>query len=145
VSKILFATAIMILAGSAGAREWRELRIDASSQARFEQSVARFQRALPKMRRQLFELALADIRLTSMGSAAGESSSRPEDYFGQIDGLRYREVLDLADATKPTTMWQWMTIYGQPVQPRWGNTNLWPQQGFTGTQTTFSCGCPFPN
>jgi hypothetical protein len=93
-SLIVFAT---LLAGCAGTSGWRASSIDGRTQLSFEESVASLQQALPEDRRPLFDRALADIWVAGAIAAAKESSEyAAEEYFALLDGLEYRDVIDLA-------------------------------------------------
>lgn len=94
---LLFAA---LLTGCASTSGWRALSIDGSTQATFEESVASLQQALPQSRRQRLNFALADIWVAGTIDSAldGSGEYEPEEYFAQLDGLGYRDVIDLATA-----------------------------------------------
>ena len=88
----------LVLAGTASAAGWRDLRIDASSAASYSESIATFQQKLTPSRRIAFARSLHDIWLR--GSQLAEERQiefTDADYFGVLHGLRYEEVVTLAD------------------------------------------------
>jgi hypothetical protein len=98
--RLAFAVLAVALAGVAQAG-WRSLRIDGSSQAAFETSVAALQEELSPAHRQVFDLALLDIWLrgTQDDAQAAQREYTGSDYFRQLDGLGYDEVVTLLDPT----------------------------------------------
>ncbi|HVY66573.1 MAG TPA: hypothetical protein VHH11_17260 [Gammaproteobacteria bacterium] len=80
------AVLMVVCATGVSAREWRNLRIDASSQTRFNESVQQMRDTLPYNRALLFGLVLKDLqaRLT------------PAAYRQQLDGLTYKQIASLA-------------------------------------------------
>ena len=103
VLKITFAVLAAALASTASAG-WRDLRIDASSEASFETSVAAFKEELSAPRRHAFERALQDI--WTMGATKATSEGRAytrADYLAQLNGLGYEEVVLLPDPTGEKT------------------------------------------
>ena len=98
--KLTVAVLAVALASSASAAGWRKLRIDASSDTSFQESVALFQDKLSPSRRVAFAMSLEDIWLA--GSRLAEEQQREytrADYLRQLDGLGYKEVVTL---TYPT-------------------------------------------
>ena len=88
----------LVLAGTASAVGWRDLRIDASSAASYSESIATFQQKLTPSRRIAFARSLHDIWLR--GSQLAEERQiefTDADYFGVLHGLGYDEVVTLAD------------------------------------------------
>jgi hypothetical protein len=88
------------LAGTANAAGWRSLRLDASSEAAFEQSVAVLEDKLSPGRRYAFSQALKDIWIA--GTQAAEAEGREytaAEYYRQLDGSGYKEVVRLLDPT----------------------------------------------
>ncbi len=91
--KLTFAVLAIAIAGSASAG-WRDLRVDASSEAAFEQSLAVFKDQLSPEQRQAFGEALEDIWIAGTQAADGKRGKyRAADYYRQIDGLSYEEVV----------------------------------------------------
>jgi hypothetical protein len=98
--KFTVAVLAVVLASSASAAGWRKLRIDASSDTSFQESVALFQDKLSPSRRVAFAMSLEDIWLA--GSRLAEEQQREytqADYLRQLDGLGYEEVVTLMDPT----------------------------------------------
>jgi hypothetical protein len=87
----------LALVSSAGADESDALRIEASSNRAFERSLAAFSDELSPERRQAFGDALTDIWLAGEQAAEGQGRKyRTKDYYRQIDGLGYDEVVSQA-------------------------------------------------
>ena len=98
--KVTFAVLAVVLAGSASAAGWRSLRVDASSEDSFKESVALFQDELSPSRRHAFERALQDIWNQQTEQAAAEQREyAAADYLAQLDGLAYEQVVELLDPT----------------------------------------------
>ena len=87
----------LVLAGTASAAGWRDLRIDASSAASYSESIATFQQKLTPSRRIAFVRSLQDIWLHGTTHAVGEYTEA--DYLRQVHGLGYEEVVKLTDPT----------------------------------------------
>jgi len=101
--KLTVVVLAVALAGTASAGGWRNLRIDGSSEARFTQSVEAFTDKLSLARREVFVHALQDIWV--QGAAAAKAANREYtagEYFRQVDGLKYDEVVTLLDPTGET-------------------------------------------
>jgi hypothetical protein len=76
------------------------LTIDGSSEARFTESVNAFQDKMPLARRYAFALALQDVWLKGVQDAEAEQREyTADDFFRQVDGLGYKQVVTLADPT----------------------------------------------
>lgn len=108
--KMGMAITILALSGCASTGEWRALRIDGSSKPSFEESVASIQRELSPARRDIFDLALADIWFTR-ATADGEYVAA--DYFRLLDGLGYEAIVALANpeaiarqSRRASALWQ---------------------------------------
>ena len=98
--KVAFAVLAVVLAGSASAAGWRSLRVDASSEGSFKESVALFQDKLSPSRRAAFNRSLVDIWLNGTQLAAEQQREYTDaDYLRQIHGLGYEQVVTLADPT----------------------------------------------
>jgi hypothetical protein len=106
--KLTLAVLAVALAGTASAAGWRYMRIDASSEADFTASVSALRDKLPEARRHVLDLALTDIWVEGAQAAAAEQRDYPaSEYFRQLDGLSYKEVVALADPTGETVaMWR---------------------------------------
>ena len=96
--KLTVAVLAVALAGSASAEGWRSLRIDASDEAAFKESVALFQSKLSPSREHAFNRALQDIWAQGTEKASADQSEyTSSDYFRQLDGLTYDEVVRILD------------------------------------------------
>ena len=101
--KLAVAVLAVALAGSASAAGWRSLRVDGSSEAAFAESVAAFKETLPLTRRYAFAQALQDIWLKGLADAAAATREyTASDYYRQIGGLGYKDVVTLLDPTGDT-------------------------------------------
>jgi|SRR5688572_4918657 len=101
--KLTVAVLAMAVAGSAAAAGWRSLRIDASSEASFTESVATFQEKLSPSRRMAFLWSLQDVRIEGTRRAQAEQREyTTADYLRELDGLKYEEVVRLTDPTGMT-------------------------------------------
>ena len=101
--KLIVTVLAVAIAGAANAAGWRSLRVDGSSEANFTKSVAEFEQKLSPARHQVFVLALQDI--WNEGAKTAEANQREytaDEYFRQLDGLRYREVVRFTDPTGDT-------------------------------------------
>jgi uncharacterized membrane protein len=98
--KLTVAFVAVAVAGAASALGWRSVRVDATSEAAFAESVALLEEKLSPSRRYAFALALQDIRLqvTREASAEGRTDTATE-FLRQVDGLSYEEVVRVADST----------------------------------------------
>ena len=114
-----------MLAGSASAAGWRSLRIDASTEAAFKESVAAFQDKLSPSRRNAFLRSLQDI--WNHGSELAEEQQRQytdADYQRQLHGLGYEEIVRLTDPTGKKEG-QYRAEYYQSRRPP-NNTSAYP-------------------
>jgi hypothetical protein len=112
--KLIVGVLAVVLAGSASAAGWRTLRIDASSEDRFNESVTALQEKLPGVRRHVFEQSLKDI--WAQGTKAAEADAREytiSDYLQQVDGLGYKEVITFTDPTGTTAERYWNQAYAR--------------------------------
>jgi hypothetical protein len=101
--KLTIAVLAIALAGTATAAGWRSLRVDASSEAAFEQSLAEFKDKLSPARRYVFGESLKDIWVQGNQSATAEQREYTDaDYYRQLDGLSYEGVVKLVDPTGQT-------------------------------------------
>ena len=79
-------TVLMLVCGAnASARGWRELRIDASSDSRFVDSVQQMRDELPYRRAVVFVLTLKDLK----------ARFSPVEYREHLNGLSYNEIVRL--------------------------------------------------
>ena len=115
----LTVTALAIaLAGTASAG-WRSMRVEAADLASFEESVAGFEEELSTARHYVFMLALRDIWAQGLQRASAEQREYSEaEYFRQIDGLTYDEIVTLADPTGKVTKERYRTGVAKTVANR---------------------------
>ena len=93
----------VVLASSATAAGWRDLRVDASSEEAFTKSLEAFKEKLSSPRVSVFGEALKDIWIQGANAAEAEQREYTADeFYERIDGLSYEEVITLADATGAT-------------------------------------------
>jgi hypothetical protein len=114
--RVALAVLAVSVASSASAG-WRDLRIDASSEAAFTESVALLQEKLSRPRAGFLTLALHDLWVT--GTERAQSDDRvfnAEEYFRQLDGLGYEGVLALADPTGVKQRNQYRAMYRVAVE-----------------------------
>ena len=134
--KIALAVLAIALAGTASAAGWRSLRLDGSSDAGFEKSLAEFREKLTNGRRYAFTLALQDI--WAQGTQSAEANQREytaADYLRQLDGLGYEQVVRFTDPTG-TTARRHRADYNPyttgdargRVAMRTGSRDTWPSQ-----------------
>ena len=101
--KLIVAVLAVALAGTASAAGWRDLRVDGSSDAAFQQSLAVFKEKLSPERQRVFQGALIDI--WNQGAAEARADQREftvGDYQQQLHGLSYEEVVTFTDPTGET-------------------------------------------
>ena len=111
----------MALAGTASADGWRSLRVDGSSEAGFTESVEAFKEKLPLARRYAFAWALQDIWLKGVEDAeASQREYEASDFFRQVDGLGYEEVVTLVDPTRATEQTRRKEAYARVGHPSVG-------------------------
>lgn len=123
--KLTVALLAVALTGAASAAGWRSLRIDARSEAAFEESIAAFQDKLSPSRRNAFLRSLQDI--WNRGSQLAEEQQREytvADYQRQLHGLGYEEVVTLTDPSGKKEG-QYRAEYYQ-ARPRPNNTTAYP-------------------
>jgi hypothetical protein len=102
--KLVVAILAVALVGSASAAGWRDLRVDGSSEAAFAHSLAAFKDKLSPTRKHVFGLALQDIWINGVKAAEAEQRGyTASDYYAQLDGLGYEQVVSLADPIGETT------------------------------------------
>jgi hypothetical protein len=102
--KLTVAMVAFTLAGAASAANWKDLRVDGSSEAAFAHSLAAFKDKLSPARQQVFGEALKDIWVKGVKAAEAEQRQyTANDYYAQLDGMGYEEVVTLADPTGEIT------------------------------------------
>ena len=100
--KLTVAMVALVLAGTASAG-WRDLRVDGSSEEAFAKSLEAFQDKLSPARRYVFGEALKDIWIQGEKAAAAERRAyADEDYYAQLDGLSYEEIVTFTDPSGDT-------------------------------------------
>ena len=120
--KLTFAVLAIALASTAGAAGWRDLKIDGSSEAAFQKSLAAFNEELSRERHQVFTAALMDIWLKGTADAkADQREYTVSDYHSQLNGLSYDEVVNFTDPTGKTAEQRYddakRTRIANPSQP----------------------------
>jgi hypothetical protein len=95
--KLTVAVLAVALVGSASAQEWR---LDASSHRAFKRSLEAAKVELSPENTQILGAALKHIWYEGMRAAEAEQRRYSDkDYFRQLDGLSYEEVVHFTDAT----------------------------------------------
>jgi hypothetical protein len=121
-------TVLMLVCGtnaSASARGWRDLRIDASSDSRFNESVQQMRNELPYHRAVFFVLVLKDLK----------KRFAPTEYRQQLDGLTYKQIAHLAS---PTVSDEYLTYYARLHSRGAADPSGAPMfQGFSGVANPF--------
>jgi hypothetical protein len=125
----------MALAGCAGTSGWHALRIDATSASHFEASVAALRQTLPPNHRLFFEVALQELWNSTASKVGAESSvgEATKDYFAQLDGLGYEQVISLAG---PEAKQKYLALAPRnPMTqaPTAARKNSWPSLSMLGT------------
>jgi hypothetical protein len=101
--KLTIVTLAFALAGTASAAGWRALTVDGSSEEAFAQSLAVFKKELSPARAAVFGEALKDIWLQGTKSAEAEQREyTAADYYEQLDGLSYKQIVNWTDPTGKT-------------------------------------------
>lgn len=126
VSKPALLLAAVVLAGCASTGTWRDLQIDGSSQSSINKSVFLIRQELPTYRRERFDMVLSDLWTTgTLKSEAEGNDYTTNDFFAQLDGLRYEDVLDLAGPDTTPRYWAVVQARGRAgVQS--ANNRPWP-------------------
>jgi hypothetical protein len=134
--KTIVTVLALIVSGTATAAGWRDLRVDGSSEEAFAKSVALLQDKLSPSRRVAFAVSLQDIWFH--GSRLAEEQQREytqADYFRQLDGLTYEEVVRVTDPTGKKAKGYRARYYysrggggAQNGQAPWPQSSPWPQR-----------------
>lgn len=130
--KLTVVVSAVVLAGTASADGWKSLRVDASSEAAYQQSLAVFNEKLSPPRQSVFADALMDIWLQGTAQAgANQTQYTVSNYYQQIHGLSYEEIVTFTDPTGETAKQR----YREADRAHVANTPppLWPMPGH-GTQ-----------
>jgi hypothetical protein len=108
----------VVLAGSATAAGWRELRVDGSSKEAFAQSLEAFKDKLSPAREYVLGEALKDLWAQRVKTAEAEQREyTAEDYYAEIDGLRYDEIVTLTDPTGDTAKRRYREAAARTYRP----------------------------
>lgn len=106
MQKIVCSLVVVALGGCSSTGVWRTLRIDGGSQSSVDSSVSLIQQELSPVRRERFDMVLADLWITGSLNAEAEGAEYSEnDYFALLDGLRYKEVIELAGPDTTPRYW----------------------------------------
>jgi hypothetical protein len=101
--KLTVAMLAIALAGTASAAKWRDLRVDGTSEEAFAKSLEAFKEELSQARVYVLVEALKDIWTQGAKTADAEQREYTADeYYRQVDGLRYEEVVKYTDPTGDT-------------------------------------------
>jgi hypothetical protein len=137
--KLTVAVLAVAMAGSAVAG-WRDLRVDGSSEEAFATSLEAFKEELSPARRYVLGEALKDIWVEGTKLAEAEQREYTADeYYRQLHGLRYEEVVRLTDPTGDTAKERYRAAslsqrHSRPAMPVLGGTadRGAPPIGFSG-------------
>ena len=100
----LIATVLAVAFAASASAGWRAMRVEAANAANFDESVAAFEEELSPARQYVLMLALRDIWAQGLQRANAEQRDYSEvEYFRELDGLTYDEVVTLADPTGKIT------------------------------------------
>lgn len=103
MTKITAALLAIAIAGTANAAGWRSMRIDASSEAGFNASITALKDRLPRVRKAVLERSLKDIWETgTQAAAAADREYTVSDYLEDVDGLKYKEIVEFTDPSGDT-------------------------------------------
>jgi len=137
--KLAVAVLAVALASTASAAKWRDLRVDGSSQEAFAQSLETFKEELSWARRQVFGKALQDIWVEGTKKANAEQREYTAvDYYRDVDGLSYEEIVTLTDPTGDTAKARYReaTLMARRAAPSSGGVpgpaNSYPSTGIRG-------------
>jgi hypothetical protein len=160
--KLTIAIVAVALAGAAAASGWRSTRIDASSDAAFEQSLTALHKELSRARRYVFRAALEDVWVQGEQQAKAEQREYTKDeFYRDLHGLAYDEVVTLTDPTGRTAKDRYRTAslsrgyYPTAARDNWNqggapqhNDNqvrgLTSQSLYGTAQSRQDCSCMFP-
>lgn len=151
--KLTVAVLAIVLAGTASAGGWRSLRVDASSEAAFAESLAVFKEKLPLARRHVFGEALKDIWVQGTKNAEAEQREyTASEYYRRLDGLAYEEVVTVTDPTGDTAKTRYRVYLRQQPQIRVPGSSLTSAASGVGgpkydggESGRAACGCAFPS
>src|SRR5690348_12159968 len=107
--KLTVAVLAIVLASSAAAG-WRNLRIDGSSEEAFAKSLDEFKDKLSPAHRYVCGEALKDIWVQGERAAQAEQREYTDsEYYAQVHGLGYKEIVTLTDPTGDTAKERYRT------------------------------------
>jgi hypothetical protein len=116
--KLTVAMLSVMLAGTASAAAWRDLRVDGSSEEAFAKSLESFKDELSPERLYVFGEALKDIWIQGVRTAEGEQREyTAKDYYAQVHGLGYDEVVTLTDPTGDTAKARYRVAMSRSYRP----------------------------
>jgi hypothetical protein len=103
--RLTIAVVAIVFAGSAGAAGWKSLKVDGSSETAFAESLSVFKDKLSPTRRYVFGEALKDIWVQGVKQAeADEREYGAAEYYRQLHGLTYDEIVKLTDPSGATAL-----------------------------------------
>ena len=102
---------MLVCGTNANARGWRDLRIDASSDSRFTDSIQQMRDELPYHSAVLFVIVLKDLK----------THLAPAEYRQRLDGLTYKQIAHLASPSVTAEYLAWYA--GRSVQDPFGSRN----------------------
>ena len=120
--KLTVAVLAIALAGTAAAG-WRDLRVDGSSEEAFTASLEAFKDKLSPARAYVFGEALKDVwRQGTQQAQAEQREYTDADYYAQLHGLGYAEIVKLTDPSGDTAKDRYRTAslsnrYYHPAVP----------------------------
>ena len=124
--KLTLIVLAVAFAGTASAG-WRDLRVDGTSEEAFAKSLEVFKDRLSPARRYVFGEALKDIWIQGEKAAAAEQREyTDEDYYAQVDGLSYEEIVTFTDPTGDTAKDRYRTASLNPRLGGWGQSGSPP-------------------
>ena len=101
--KITITVLAIALAGTANAAGWRSLRVNGNSDEAFAESLEAFKEKMSPTRAYVFGEALKDIWIQGAKTAEAEQREYTADeYYRQLDGMGYKEVVKFTDPTGDT-------------------------------------------
>jgi len=139
--KLIVVVLAVAFAGAASAADWRDLRVDGSSEEAFARSMTAFKDALSPAREYVFGEALQHI--WNEGEKAAQAEQREytaDEFYRELDGRRYEEVVTLTDPTGDTAKRRYRIAYVaccRPAAGHPGNSNV-PSDAYW----TFNSGVP---
>jgi hypothetical protein len=108
---------MLVCGAGASASGWRDLRIDASSDARFNDSIQQMRDELPYHRALVFVLTLKDLK----------ARFSPVEYREHLNGLTYNEIVRLGS---PNVTAEYRAYYAR--LPHGGPGGGWGESTFQG-------------